>query len=424
MAKPSEELVIEVEAGIADPPFIAIPRGQVLAPMSVGRRGMWRIEGSGVHDVHGYIYFDGRTFFLQSADEQRPIVAHGQPIGHAWTSVSPPCKIEMGTARLQFRATYTEDPLDDQATEVVDRPPISDPRPFKPGAFARQTSDSASTRVQPLEATGSGARGASSVPPPPPPPPRRRPIEEIPTTAKAVRPPSYDETMRMLPAPGTDLVGGAPMPDTRRPPPFVPTPFGSRPLPPPPRMPSGPPQMGFPPSADAPKAAPGINPHLEHLKEKWNELSGPKKILVALIPALTVSLYFLFIADDELPARPVATLDAGGAVAIPSGLPLADAAIAVPPTSTVPPTVSVSQLPTAPPPPTVPMPVPVPAPTAAIPGQRTLERQAVDYVASGQYERAAAAYDQLAQQYPDRPAYREAARILRGKLDAGVPPPP
>jgi hypothetical protein len=42
-------------------------------------------------------------------------------------------------------------------------------------------------------------------------------------------------------------------------------------------------------------------------------------------------------------------------------------------------------------------------------------------VASGQYERAAFVYDQLARQYPDKPAYREAARILRSKLDAGVP---
>src|SRR5512140_3795475 len=122
MADPSEELVVEVEIGIADPPFIAIPRGQVLSPMSVGKRGMWRIEGGGILDVHGYVYFDGKRFFLQSVDERSPVIAHGQPIGRSWTSVSPPCKIEMGSARLHFRATYTEEPdLDDQATAVVDR---------------------------------------------------------------------------------------------------------------------------------------------------------------------------------------------------------------------------------------------------------------------------------------------------------------
>jgi hypothetical protein len=53
------------------------------------------------------------------------------------------------------------------------------------------------------------------------------------------------------------------------------------------------------------------------------------------------------------------------------------------------------------------------------PVQRTLERQAVDLVASGQYERAAFVYDQLARQSPEQPAYREAARILRAKFDAG-----
>jgi hypothetical protein len=62
---------------------------------------------------------------------------------------------------------------------------------------------------------------------------------------------------------------------------------------------------------------------------------------------------------------------------------------------------------------------PAPSPT-----QRTLERQAVDLVASGQYERAAFIYEQLARQYPDRPVYRETARILRAKLDGGAPPAP
>jgi hypothetical protein len=401
MADPSEELVVEVEIGIADPPFIAIPRGQVLSPMSVGKRGMWRIEGSGVLDVHGYVYFDGKRFFLQSVDERSPVVAHGQPIGRAWTSVSPPCRIELGSARLHFRATYTEEPdLDDQETAIVDRPKIKVDRPFAPGAFARRP-ESESTRVQPLEPTTAPLNvQGGNLPPPPPPPPPGPPVSEIPTPAHLLRPP-FDDTQRIAP-------GEPDLRETTRQPGLVPpTPFGGlRPTMQAPLAPSAPmtPTAAPTPAANAP---------MEVVKQKWDELSGPKKILVALLPALLVSLYFLFFADDEAP-RPVVTLaDAG--VAASGASSQSSPPPPPPPPPTVPPTIALSQLPTMPPPPasgSAP-------PTATNPAQRTLERQAVDFVASGQYERAASTYDQLALSYPDRPAYREAARILRGKLDAG-----
>ena len=430
MAKPSEELVVEVEVGIADPPFIAIPRGQVLSPMSVGRRGMWRIEGNGVLDVHGYVYFDGKRFFLQTVDERSPVIAHGQPIGRAWTSVSPPCKIEMGSARLHFRATYTESPdLDDQETAIVDRPQVRVERPFKPGEFSHRP-ESESTRVQPLEGSAPASVRGGNVPPPPPPPPppgmSGPPVEEIPTPAQLVRPPMFDVTERMVPPPPTraELRIEEELRETKRQPGLVPhTRAGA----------GAPPNRAAPSmSADATQPAAfrmahagGVgapNPQLELVKQKWDELSGPKKILVALLPALMVSLYFLFIADDEPPPRVTTSMvgaDAGAPM--PSVALVPNAGLASVPSVVVPPTVSLSQLPIAPPPPTTTAPSPTGSalPTTTNAAQRSLERQAVDFVANGQYERAAAAYDQLAQLYPDRPAYREAARILRGKLDAG-----
>jgi outer membrane protein assembly factor BamD (BamD/ComL family) len=48
-------------------------------------------------------------------------------------------------------------------------------------------------------------------------------------------------------------------------------------------------------------------------------------------------------------------------------------------------------------------------------GGKTLQREAADAVASGAYGRAAELYDQLAKQYPNKPAYAEAAAILRTK---------
>jgi hypothetical protein len=54
-------------------------------------------------------------------------------------------------------------------------------------------------------------------------------------------------------------------------------------------------------------------------------------------------------------------------------------------------------------------------------GAKTLERQAVDYVASGDTAKAAAAYEELVRRDPNNKIYAEAARILRAKLDGGVP---
>lgn len=200
---------------------------------------------------------------------------------------------------------------------------------------------------------------------------------------------------------------------TRQPGLVPPTPFGGlRPMPMP--MPGAMPAAA--PAPQPPRQPPAPGAPADVLKQKWDELSGPKKILVALLPAILVSLYFLFLADDE-PQRTVAVAtDAAASAPTFAGAPDAGPTTLLPPT--VPPTIALSQLPVAPPPPASGSTQPA-QPTATNPAQRTLERQAVDFVASGQYERAAAAYDQLAVLYPDRPAYREAARILRGKLDAG-----
>ena len=62
-----------------------------------------------------------------------------------------------------------------------------------------------------------------------------------------------------------------------------------------------------------------------------------------------------------------------------------------------------------------------PTPPAPVANTRTLERQAVDYVAIGNYTAAAQIYEQLHQQNPKNAVYAEAARILHAKADAGVP---
>src|SRR3954471_13576851 len=109
MAQSGETYVVELEAGEGDRQAVPLYNRTVLDPMSIGRRGMWRVKAEGVLDIHAYMYFDGRSLFLQSADEERPILAHGRAVGRTWTSVSAPCTISMGGARLHFRAAIEEE---------------------------------------------------------------------------------------------------------------------------------------------------------------------------------------------------------------------------------------------------------------------------------------------------------------------------
>jgi hypothetical protein len=164
MSEAAEEYVIEVEAGLGDPPYIVFAKGAVLNPMSVGRRGMWRIDAEDVLDVHAYVYYDGRILFLQSADEEAPLVVGGRAIPRGWTATAIPCEVAMGRARLHVRAQYTElESLSDQQTVAAHKPPVE--RPFPPGAFsARRSRDSESTRQHPLDMTA--AVGIGRPPPP------------------------------------------------------------------------------------------------------------------------------------------------------------------------------------------------------------------------------------------------------------------
>jgi hypothetical protein len=83
----------------------------------------------------------------------------------------------------------------------------------------------------------------------------------------------------------------------------------------------------------------------------------------------------------------------------------------------------------APPKPAKPPPTPVvadggaavdPLVAAAAANQDRRERQAADFVSTGAYDQAATIYERLGLEHPENPAFREAARILRAKLDAGV----
>ena len=149
MAKSSTTHVIEIETGIGEPAFIPLTLGNETQPISVGKKGMWRIESARVLDIHAFVYFDGNALFMQSADEEASATVDGYKIGKAWTELHAPCKIEIGAARLRYRSLLpeSEDPVtaaipvgkmqsEMQATGPQIPPP---PRPPPPSAQSAPT---------------------------------------------------------------------------------------------------------------------------------------------------------------------------------------------------------------------------------------------------------------------------------------------
>ncbi len=350
MAESGESYVVEIETGVGDPRFVPLYVGTVLDPVSIGRRGDWRVDGNGVLDAHAYMYFDGQSLFLQSADERRPAMVEGRALGGAWTHVNAPCAIMLGSARLVFRARQAPSPRRS--------------RPFEPGAFRRGSEDEEPTHMRPE---------ASRVASHPPPMEERRTARNTqrtdpPTRVAAGINPRTGHIENMYDAP------------------------------PGPRMSIGPPpKLNRGTTSKSPRA----RTRTETLGG-WERLSGPGRILVLMSPFMVLAIYLLLRNGPSQARTPAEPADAGPVYGYTQPT--------APPTRTVVPIV----------PPVTPPPTPPPdlGPPLTF-STKTLERTAIDLVASGQYEKAVQIYDLLAIANPANLAYREAARILRQKLDGG-----
>lgn len=529
MANPQTTHVIEIETGIGEPAFIPLSMGHELQPISVGKKGMWRIESPRVLDVHAFVYYDGTSLFLQSADEQNAASVDGYRIGKAWTELHAPCKIEIGNARLRYRSLLAD--ADNQPTMMAPSPPVQAPpggpggpgalpgatgsrpggapgasmpvavapaappatmsfpkaeRPFKPGEFSSAPDTDESTRIAPLDATGGGRVASGSHPRPaagqPGDEPSTRPeaarvMGGQSGAVRAVGGPFDGMGMQSSPmmqpdmgAPGNNPMQSGQFPQQGFPPPQVgfpnqgyPGPAGSgayNAIPGAPGMPGGMgpsmPPGGYGSMTPQGMQQPGPQPPPNDLMAKLKANSIPK--IVAGLLFIVGGILYLAEDDEPPPVRkkPVASLDGGapeGGVAAGSG---SGAGTGTAPTA--PPVMGQNTAPAWPagvpcPPPNWPPNTPLPCtpngisvapdrPTppdkggkdagaktadskdagAALPaGVKTLERQAVDYVAAGDTAKAAAAYEELVRRDPNNKVYAEAARILRAKLDGGAP---
>jgi len=333
-------------------------------------------------------------------------------------------------------------------------PPPSSHRPFAPGAFVTQP-DGESTRLQPIdepEPEGDATRIVPLGEPLAETPPMGSPLPRMPFRPAPVRPAAGRRWAEARPSQPSlpELANDSQEELSTLPKEFPPPPppdANDTPLVEP-AMPVGLLNVPPPPVPVAPKG-PTFG---ERLAKEWRETPPIKKVLVFLMPFMLPVVWFTFGDEPPPPHRVGGSASASAAgpqvpttgtvqpypyPTQPPGYPPAPASAAgvgyptAPPTTTAYPTAppTTTAYPTAPPttdpaaghtrPPsdaTAKPTTPDPAASAAPVDRR--EHQAADLVATGQYEQAAQIYDRLGAEHPENPAFHEASRILRAKLNA------
>lgn len=354
------KFTLYVETGVGSPTEKAFVSGTEVAPFSVGTAGMWRVSGQGIADVHGFLYFDGETVFVQSAGTRFIVTANGNPVGTDWSPIRPPCRIQMGGVVLHLDEALDDEgqtvAMDQPPQRVVPSTPVAAPsaRPFKPGEFVAPSDDGA-TRVQDIS---TGSRNLHpSVPLRAAPPISGSPPGPRPPAAFPQHPSSAEQTSQTQTAAGKN------------------------------------------PLADA----------FTRARASFNAMPPIIKLAAGGIPILLMALVTM--QDAPPPPRPK-RLDGGvardGAAAQKDAAPAASNQIAAPIPPSTPdddPEAGVVEITD-----------PDSGVITRMPrGKKTEERKAIDAAFTGKYAEAAELYDQLARENPSKPAYAEAAKIMRAK---------
>jgi hypothetical protein len=171
------------------------------------------------------------------------------------------------------------------------------------------------------------------------------------------------------------------------------------------------------PAPGAPQATAGEPKPPNKVLKAWKDASIPQKFILVLMPFAFAAILVVFREPQQGHSKtaPSATVSAKSA---PTASPPPTTSA---PTTTAGPSDQTGAVVLSPPPPP-----PAPKPDKPVPPlppgkkkevPKSLERLAADAVAVGNYPEAIKIYDKLAAENPTNPTFKEAARILRTKLD-------
>ena len=413
-------LILVVTAGVGVPSDLRFPPGEAVESVSLGRRGSWFFDAAGVRDIHAHLTFDGERLLYRSETQDDAATIDGMAAPNDWIVLVAPCTLGFGSVRIEVTSTANDhDSTFVQSTPTTGvRPPVSRIGPSARMMFppAGESSPTVMDRnAYPDLGTGDDSEDATRIDPILPTPTAEsvldtRPKAPLPSTAPLppVRPPMdtipSERHLALILAAGTASGARAAANGSET---------GSR-------------------TGTGPAGAKA--PAMGDLAAQWKTASFPKKALVCLMPFALVATWFVFdegdrtstappsqspsqsqtqvrpTADGAAPKSSAAAVDgprdASGPVVVivaPNGVPITDGAattqLAPASASTAKPAATSASNKTAP----------------KDPSQKTVERVAIDAVAAGSYTEAARLYDDLASNRPDKPAFHEAARILRSK---------
>ncbi|MDB4937209.1 MAG: Cell division protein FtsK [Labilithrix sp.] len=457
------DVVVRLLSGESGQHELVLKAGCPIPPIALGTHGGWIIQGRQVARVHVMLAWSGETLFVGTPGGEAALL-DGFPLGTRWTAVRAPSELQFGSARLSIgrRAgadEETEVPPEDRVWTDDQVTSMDDGRILE---ALRLTRDDEVTCIAEVEVPPAARRPAPVVrrrsdpptrlerptTPPPLPPAHRAPANESLTHLHAL--PSSNELREEDAGIIESCSPTSSLPPTIPSEGLIPIPMSTwaRPIPVAVARPSQPtmaipePHGAFartgeqtfaPPSMDSIGAGAlavsgehASNAHRARATEStvvrrkkdsaleagWRQASFPKKaIAVLMMPALLGALLMTRSA-------PAARAHAPGGAGRTSAVAVAAPSATVTTASTT--TVAVGAS-AAPVPSTISTAVespasPVKAGAPALRDARTAERRALDAAASGQDAAAAEQYDALAAAHPETVAFREAARILRGRV--------
>lgn len=95
------DIVIELTKGLSPKKSMVFSPGKPAETFSLGQQGVWSVSGAGVGAVHAYLFFDGTTVFVASADPAGTTSVDGAKVSSDWFPLAPPCEVAVGEARLK-----------------------------------------------------------------------------------------------------------------------------------------------------------------------------------------------------------------------------------------------------------------------------------------------------------------------------------
>lgn len=466
------DLVVRLLSGESDQHELVLSAGCPIPPIGLGTHAAWSIRGRQVAKVHVMLAWSGDTLFVGTPGAEAALL-DGFPLGARWTEVRAPSELRFGNVRLSIgrragpdeetevppeeatqhtcgsveappvvRRVWTDDQVtcmddgrilealsrtrDDEVTCIaeVDVPPEAKrPVPVvrrrsEPPRIVRRTMPPPLPAVDVAPASGSMTHLHAL----PAFPSNARFVSDVGGGEEAVMESSGPTSRMPSTIPSEGLIA-VPMRAFERPPPVD----VARPSQPTMAIPE--PQRPVARSREH-TSAPGIRSmdsigagalavsgehtsttratestvvrrsKVSALKAGWAEASLPKRaIALLMIPALLGALLMTRSAPAaRAPAAASAHRTSPVRAAAPSATVTSTPTLATVSTVVVAPASSVK------------------AGAPALRDTRTAERRALDAAASGQDEVAAEQYDALAAAHPESAAFREAARILRGRV--------